>query len=79
MTEPNPQPPDEAPPEAVPVHERPEVKHLIEKAGGDLRKTLPQGTMKTGADVPGGGGTHTLDMPPKGTVHPITHPEPDEG
>ena len=78
MTEPNPQPQDEAPPEGLPVHERPEVKNLVEKAGGVLRKNLPQGTMKTGADVPGGGGTHTLDMPPKGTAHPIRTPEPVE-
>ncbi len=78
MTESTPQPQGEVAPEELPVHERPEVKPLIEKAGVDLRKTLPQGTMKTGADVPGGGGTHTLDMPPKGTMHPIQTPEPDE-
>lgn len=45
------------------VHERPEVKPLVDKAGADPDRRVPQGTMKTGGDVPGGGGTQSLELP----------------
>ena len=45
------------------VHERPEVKPLVEKAGAERERRVPQGTMKTGGDIPGGGGTQSLELP----------------
>ena len=49
------------------VHERPEVKPLVDKARAERDQRVPQGTMKTGSDVLGGGGTKSLKTPPQGT------------
>ncbi len=48
-------------PSGVPTHELPEVKPLIDKARSDPARRIPEGTIRTGADVVGGGGTKTLD------------------
>ena len=59
--EPDPKPKDEeAPPAAIPTHERPDVKPLVEKARAEPHARIPQGVMKTGADIAGGGGTKSL-------------------
>jgi len=64
--------PDAPPPKQKPhptpsaednVHGRPEVKPLVEKAGAERDARIPQGTMKTGADTVGGGGTKSLEEP----------------
>lgn len=51
--------------EADDVHERPEVKPLVEKAGALKSKEAPHGSIRSGADVPGGGGTKTLEIGPE--------------
>jgi hypothetical protein len=49
----------------VPPHERPEVKPLVEKAEAErVRGAPPEATIKSGADVAGGGGTKTLEPGP---------------
>ncbi len=48
-----------------PVSERPEIKSLIDKARAYPEQRIPQGTIKTGADIPGGGGTKSLELPDK--------------
>jgi hypothetical protein len=57
--------PKSVPPDTVPEgeepHTKPEVKSLVEKARADRDKRVPQGTMKTGADCAGGGGTKSLE------------------
>ncbi len=78
---PDPNPPEhknsEPPtPPAANIHERPEIKPLIEKAGADPQRRVPQGTMKTGGDVPGGGGTQPLELPEDGT-QPAATPADD--
>lgn len=45
----------------VPPHEMPDVKPLVDKAGAEPDRRIPQGAMKTGADTAGGGGTKTLE------------------
>ena len=65
MPEPDP-PKPENPRAGLPPHEMPDVKPLIEKAGAERDRRVPQGTIKTGADIAGGGGTKTLDDPPPG-------------
>lgn len=48
------------------ILEDPQVKSLVEKACAEPERRIPQGTVKTGADLPGGGGTKSLDpVPPK--------------
>jgi hypothetical protein len=58
--------PPTTPDNDLPVHERPDVKPLVEKAVAELTESRTPGTMKTGADTAGGGGTRTLgpDDPP---------------
>ncbi len=53
------------------IHERPEIKPLIEKAGAHPERRVSQGTMKTGGDVAGGGGTKSLEVPDESAQAPI--------
>jgi hypothetical protein len=66
MPDPNQNPPQPERPHPTPregnnVHERPEVKDLVEKARAERHRRVPQGTMKTGGDTAGGGATNPLD------------------
>jgi hypothetical protein len=43
------------------VHQRPEVKPLIEKSGAERLLQTPPGTMATGGGIAGGGSANPLD------------------
>lgn len=58
------------------VHERPEVKPLVEKAGALKSQDAPHGTIKSGADVPGGGGTKSLEIGAPDELRPPHAPDP---
>ena len=70
MPENDPPQPDKAHPSPLAgekVHERPEVKPLVEKAQAERDARIPHGTMRTGSDIPGGGGSQSLADPAAST------------